>query len=168
MERRQCRKWAAIRIQLPDGKAETAFGAVDAEHLAILPLGIHRHPRRAEQLGKGVRTQHVVAGDDFGNTLSTALARCTKSRFKFRVGLSCILDRKRIFRSDRLFLDRRDRLSAGGRIDLYPKRHTVADFSAACDCLLIAFKQHLLEIRLRRQLRDELMVATPACDAVTL
>ena len=151
MERRQCPEWAALLVELPDRKAEAALGAIDPEHLAALPPGIDRHPRCAEQFGKALSTQHIVARDNFGDTSATTLTRPGERCLKFSVGRSRVPDGKPIIRSEWLFLDRRDRRCASGRIDLDPERHAVADLAAACDRFLVALEQYLLEIGLCRQ-----------------
>ena len=125
--------------------------AIDPQHLAALPSGIDRHPRCAEQFGKALSTQHIVAGDNFGDTSATTLTRPGERCLKFSVGRSRVLDGKPIIRSEWLFLDRRDRRCASGRIDLDPERHAVADLAAACDRFLVALEQYLLEIGLCRQ-----------------
>lgn len=152
MERRQCPEGTTVPVELPDRKTESAFGAIDPEHLPALPPGVDRHPRRAKQLGEGFSTQHVLAGDNFGNTLAATRARSGKSRLELGIGLARVVDGKGI---DRLLLDRRDRLRIGGRVDFDPERYAVADLAAACDRFLITFKQNLLEVCLCRQFCGE-------------
>ena len=150
VERRQCAERPAVFIELPDGKAKAALGAVDPEYLTALPPGVNRHPRRAEQLGEGFRTQHVLADDNFGDTLAATLARRGKSGLEFGIRLVCVFDTKHVVGSAVLFLHRRDRLRVGCWIDLDPERYAMPELAAACDRFLVPLEQHLLEVCLSR------------------
>src|SRR5260221_13188576 len=80
--------------ELPDRKAEATFSAVQSQKLPVLPLGIDRHPGRAQKLSEGLGAQHIFARQDVRSSDPAPVSGSRKSVFKLGAGFLGFLDNK--------------------------------------------------------------------------
>ncbi|KYO51550.1 hypothetical protein AUP44_08505 [Tistrella mobilis] len=84
----------SLLVDLPDRKTEATPGTVKPQDLTNPALRIHRYAGRADEFGKRLHVQHVVATQDLRSTQSTPLARRGECRVEIRFPQrGCVLGR---------------------------------------------------------------------------